>query len=165
MTSLDQVNRQIANLNAKLKPLYAKKKLLLLQHKKKHTRPTSEEQSAKAFALAKTKTIEQIVQQMKLSKSTIQWYICRKMTDISYELLLQAGKATVERPNQYGGETWEVDHHDLQLERLKINKTLVGRLSPVKCMQFTREHMKTCPQCQSALLEVAKQKEDQNAHR
>lgn len=116
MTDIDD---EIAAAKAHLDALYAKRK----EMRKKAKRPTGKEQEAKAVALIRGgMSIKDAAIQMGRSYSVVKNYLWSVAWDRARERMLADGRATVVKPNQWGGEDWEYDEDEFRAEVRKILK-------------------------------------------
>lgn len=91
--------------------------------------------------------VAEIASLMNLSKNTVSAYIYHLIWDQAQESLLAKNKASVVRPNEYGGETWDYDMHDFQEEKAEINKNLGFPVGVLRATAFHRDHLKECDRC------------------
>lgn len=157
--SLDQIKADISIAKERLKELYREYRAAMPPKRTmKQIREASEIKEKTIIDLLETiPSIEQIANKVGRSKGYVRMVILIHIDHIAHEELLAAGKATVERPNKWGGETWDADDHEVQEKEFEINLRLGKPISQRGMFSFTREHVATCERCK-ALVKNPKEK-------
>jgi len=132
VTAMDKLDRQIDIAKDRLYALYAKRRELR-DKLKGPIGPSHEERIAKVVRLAKRGvSFDDISPQVGWTAGTVKDKFRSYLWDEAHESLLRKGRATVRRPNEVGGESWECDYEELKAEMRAINDTFPTRLSPAK---------------------------------
>lgn len=124
-------NKQIAAAQQRLSRLYKERLVIRQQHKKLvPKRPSTEERGVQVIGLIRQGlTLDDTAKKLALTKETVKFYLGWKIRKEALESLLRQEKASVIRPNEYGGESWNYDYKTLVKEMAEINGRLPNGLS------------------------------------